>query len=456
MKRIKLSTLLLGVFVILSACIKSETEEFIEVNSWIKENMQENYLWPERVPDEVDGRIPPGAYFGGILDPNDFISFITDRTVFFESEINERPFSSGLSPAFGRFSNSNNVFVLTEFVYPQSSADSNGIKRGDIVLAVDDIPLNISNFERLFFAERSIVRYTMGEFIPSQGIIAETGEVITVKQSQMDLNPVVHSSIIDTVNNKIGYLFYAEFLNGENGKFNDSLDMAVQNFKSEGVTDLIVDLRYNLGGDIDAAENLANAIVSSAAAQSEEVFVKFEYNENIEQEIINEEGQNSERLERKFTEVPENLGLQRVFFLTGGKTASTSELLINGLTPHMNVIKVGESTSGEFFGTTMLKGEDAVPPNDYIMVPVFVQYVNSEGAASLVFGIEPEIEVEDDLLAPFQIGDTEDPLLGAAVNFVINGSQKIRKYSPSKDYELLPVRTEEVKGSLLFKSEKKK
>ena len=186
------------------------------------------------------------------------------------------------------------------------------------------------------------------------------------------------------------------------------------------------------------------------------MFVKFEYNESVEQEIINEEGQNSERLTRKFSQVPENLGLQRVFFLTSEKTASTSELLINGLSPHMNVVKVGEATSGEFFGATMIKGEDAVPPNDYIIVPVFVQYVNSEGSANLVLGLQPEIEAEDDLLQPFQIGDVEDPLLGAAIDFILTGSQSSQKLSTFKEYEILPDRIKKAKGSLIFKAERKK
>ncbi len=106
---------------------ESNDNEFEEINSWIRESMEENYLWNERVPEKVDGSIPPGAYFGSILEPNDYFSYIVNNASLVEDNSIERLFTTGLSPAFGRFSNSNRVFAVAEFVYPNTPADTAGL-----------------------------------------------------------------------------------------------------------------------------------------------------------------------------------------------------------------------------------------------------------------------------------------------------------------------------------------
>ena len=447
---------LLGSTAFISACNDKNDNEFEEVNSWIRESMEENYLWNERVPEKVDGSIPSGAYFGSILDPNDFFSYMVNNSSLVDDNSTGTSFTTGLSPTFGRFFNSNGVFIVTEFVYPNTPADTAGLTRGDIILSIDGTLLNTSNFLSLFYGEQSSITYSLGEHDPIQNTIRDNGEVVTLPQSELELNPVVYTGVIvpDSSNSKIGYLFYAEFVDGENNKFNDSVDVALQDMMAEGITDLIVDLRYNSGGSFAAAENLANALVAPAAVQNEEVFVRFQYNNVLEQRIIDEEGSDSENLVLKFSSDPENLGFQNIYFLTSNQTSSTSELLINGLIPHMNVNTIGEATKGEFFGSTVISGENATPANEYAIVPINLQYENSEGSTNLVFGIQPSIEVEDDLLNTFQIGDINDPVLNAAIKRITNGTQTSAKTSV-KEYEVLIDKKAQRKGRMLFRTEKK-
>jgi len=448
MKRITI--LLLVVLTVMGiGCVNSEENEFEDINSWIKESMEENYLWNERVPDKVDGSIPPNAFFGSMLDPNDYFSYIVSSKTLVEDNSFGRTFTSGLSPSFGRFNNSSGVFAIAEYVYPNSSADTAGLKRGDIILAIDGTPLNTSNYLNLFYAEKSTIRYSLGAFDLASNTIDETGETISVEQREIEFNPIVYTDIISEGNNKIGYLFYSMFLSGENDKYNDSLDIAMQNMIAEGVTDLVVDLRYNTGGDMDAAENLANSLVSSSAAQSEEVFVRFRYNDIVQQRIIEEEGADSERLVLKFSSDPENLGLQNIYFLTSNKTSTTSELLINGLTPHMNVNTIGEATNGQFFGSTVITGETATPPNEFAIVPINLQYENSEGTTNLVLGIQPDSPVEDDLLIPYELGDINDPVLKEALSLITGNGSAASKIS-AKKYESLEDVKAKRRGSILF------
>lgn len=446
--------LVLGSFTFILSCNETDENEFEDVNSWIRDSMEENYLWSERVPDKVNGSIPPNAFFGSMLDPNDFFSYIVNNESLVDESTMERLYTTGLSPTFGRFSNSSGVFIVAEYVYPNSPADTAGLTRGDIILEIDGIPLNTSNFSTLFYAEKSSVSYSLGFFDSISNTISETGEIVTLPQGELELNPVVYTDVIepDGSSNKIGYLFYSEFFSGENSKFNDSVDVAFQNMISQGITDLVVDLRYNSGGDIEAAENLANALVAPSATQNEEVFVRFQYNEITQQRIIDEEGPNSENLVLKFSNDPENLGLQNIYFLTTNQTSTTSELLINGLIPHMNVITIGESTNGQFFGSTVITGDTATPMNEYAIVPVTLQYENSEGVTNLVFGIQPDIEEAEDLLAPFALGDVNDPILSAAIER-ITGIQTSSK-TASKKYEVLTNKRTQKRGSILFRANK--
>lgn len=452
MNKYKLTTFIV-VLLYVVGCGNDDSNEFEEVNSWIRDNMEENYLWNENVPSSVDGSIPTPAYFGSILDPEDFVSFIIDGVELVDDSSIDRSFTTGVSPSFGRFSNTNGVFIVVEYVYPGSPADSAGLSRGDIILAIDDTPLTTFNFESLFYADVSRIGYDMGVYNPAQNRIDPTGETIRVDQGAFEYNPVVYTSVIQEGSNNIGYMLLGEFVDGENDQFIDSVDVALQEFANEPITDLIIDLRYNSGGSFNAAKNLGNGIVESTAAQNEEVLVRFQYNDTIEQRIIDEEGPESENLVVKFSNDPDNLGLQRIYFLTSTATANTSELLINGLIPHMDVNIVGEPTNGQFYGTTIISGDTATPQNGYTIVPVNLQYENSEGSTGFVSGLQPDILIDDNLLLPFQIGNVNDPLLDAAIQNIISGSQTSLKGTP-REYEVLTDKRAIRRGSILFGKEK--
>lgn len=449
----QLAVLGLTLLLVSTACIKEDSNEFSEINTWIKDEMQTNYLWNERVPESVSGTIPPGAFFGSMLDPEDNTSFILSNSNIIPGESSGLTFTSGISPAFGQFSNTGGVFIIVEFVYPGSPADSAGFKRGDIILGIDGSGLTTANFLQLFYSERNSVRYSLGSYDPEAQTIFFADSNVTVEQGELDLNPVVYSDIIEQNNDKVGYILYASFNSGESAKYNDSLDVVLQEMKSQGISELIIDLRYNEGGDFDAARNFANAVVPASSAQDEDVFIRLKYNDILEQQILQEDGEDSERLFIKFEEDPENLNLERVYFLTTSSTSSTSELMISGLSPHLEVVKVGTRTAGEYFGTKIIFGSEATPPNSYIMVPVVLQYQNSNGT-TVSGGIEPNLTAVENLLQPFPIGDTQDPILARALNSISNGSQSSSAKFISKPYiDLVDERSRKL-GRIMFRSEK--
>ncbi|MEO9886897.1 MAG: S41 family peptidase [Balneola sp.] len=443
--------LLIGFMLSISGCIKDDSGEFKEINSFIRTNMEARYFWNERVPDNDNGSIPPGAYFGSILHPEDEVSFIVEDVELFENDLSGQVLTTGISASFGRLSNTIGVFIIVEFVYPGTPADLAGFKRGDIILEIEGVALNTINARALFFNSFSSATYGLGVFNSREGTITSLDSTVTVSKGEFDLNPIVYKDILEVKDKKIGYLFYSRFLSGEEDKYIDSVNVAFAEMKSQGVTEMIVDLRHNEGGNFDAALNLANALVSPAAAQREEVFVRFEYNNDIQQKIIDEEGANSDRLMLNFSEKAENLGLTDIYFLTNNETSSTSELLISGLVPHMNVTLIGEPTSGMFFGTEVILGSDANPANDYAIVPVTLRYSNSVETNKLSEMLQPDILIFNNLILGFQLGDINDPSIAAVLELISPSTEnRTRSLQRFKRFEILEDQRAQKLGSVLF------
>jgi C-terminal processing protease CtpA/Prc len=444
-----LSFTILAVF--LSGCDNPSNEDpgqYIEINGWIQSTMDFYYYWNELVPDKVDGEVEPQIYFDDMLEQNDIFSYMSDDASSLEQELQGSSYTAGFSPTFGAFSNSNNVFIIVEFIYPNTPADEAGLKRGDIILEINGTALTRDNYLELYYDE-SDATYTLGEYDPNENSISEGG-TITVSKKQLDLSPVVFTDVIEQDNRKIGYLFYARFLAGENNQFIDSVDVVLEQFKAKGVNELIVDLRYNPGGRVTAAENIGNSIVPQNIASNEEVFVRYEYNENLEQYFVTNEGMDSPNLVARFSSDPVNLNIERAFFLTTSSSASASELLINGLKPYMDVIHIGTPTFGKFYGSFVLSGENANPPNNYALVPVSLKYANADGVTDFRNGILPDHEVEEDIFQPEPLGDPADPLLAKALEIITGEPGPVAKKPTPFLFEKLedPVRMK--KGNVMF------
>lgn len=451
--RILFPALLFSTLILISGCKNnpsgSDEGEFFEINSWMHQNMEEFYFWNERVPEQPDGTVPTDVFFNSMLEPTDEFSYYTDDAQALLQELNGSSFTAGFSPTFGRFANSDNVFIIVEFSYPGSPAKEAGIDRGDFILEINGEQMNTTNYLDLYYDESPTTTYTLAEYDSTQNTLVET-ETVEVTKGELDLDPVVYTDIIEENGTKIGYLFYARFLTGENNQFIASVDNAISDFKGAGVNELVVDLRYNPGGRISAATNIANALAPSSVTSNEEVFVQYQYNENLENSIIQEEGLDSPNLIARFSDHPNNLNLNRVYFLTTSSSASASELLINGLRPYTDVISIGTPTFGKFYGSYVLTGENASPPNNYALVPVTLKYSNADGFSDFRDGLAPDHTVEENLLNLTAIGDTTDVMLAKAIQLITGGEEPPAKVASPLLFEKLhdPIRLK--RGNILF------
>ncbi len=392
--------------------------EYLEANSWIRSQMANYYYWNFVVPRMAPGNLPPEQFFEEILYATDGFSYMTDDAETLLNELNGSQYSSGFSPAILSFSDRDQLFMVVKYVYPDSPAEEVGLQRGDIILSVNGQTLNSTNYQELLQINGTVT-YGLGSYSVNQetqqASITDLDSVISVQKEILQLDPVITTKVIEKEGKRIGYLFYAQFIDGTADIFINRLNERLAELKAQQIDELVIDLRYNPGGRITAASRFANALVPLETAQNKEVFVEFEYNSLLENFYQNTEGADSENLFLRFQEGPVSMGLDRVYILTTNQTASASELLINGLKPYMEVITVGSNTLGKYYGSFVITGTFQNPPVYYAILPVTLKYLNANEETDFIEGLEAQIDASENILSPKPLGDPTDPLLEAAI-----------------------------------------
>lgn len=381
------------------------------INDWIYTVMRDYYYWNEAIVSPIATTTSPEDYFYSLLDQDDQFSFITDDYDGLMMEFSGVYQTMGYSPSFGLLPSSDQVFVVVEYVYPDSPADRAGLQRGDVILEIDGQSLDTENYFELYAQEQYTA--TLGAY--DGGAITITNEQVALSAEVIQADPVLYTEIKTNIDSKVGYLVYTEFISGDSRQWLTSLGEALSGFQQESITDLIVDLRYNPGGEIDAAQFLASALAPASAVANEEVLVRYEYNDELTRAIRFTEGEDSENLISTLSGNGYNLNLNRVIFLTAQGTASASELLINGLEPYMEVITVGEPTVGKFYGSWVIPDLEEPARHNWAVAPVVLKYANSLGETDFIDGLAPDYPVEDNLLAAYPFGDENDPILAQAL-----------------------------------------
>lgn len=384
-----------------------------KVNEFIKTGMEDVYLWYKELPS-IDTRyeFDSKEYFKKLLFTEDKWSFLTDDVDALLNSFQGIEESYGWSLAFGRFSNTQNIFAIVEYVYPGTPAANAGINRGDLIVLMDDADITDDNYRDLLNSKN--IKISLG--VLGEGGIS-VGNSVTITAEILSLDPVLITKIIEHDGHKIGYLFYAQYISD----FNSSLDNAFQYFLNEQITDLVIDLRYNPGGMTSAAQHFCSSLAPLSAVNTNSTLVTFQWNDKYMDYWEKNNITNQLRIELINT-VPVKMDLDKIHVLTGSGTASASELSITGLKPYMIVKTVGESTYGKYTASITLEPEDFYTTQSYYadfdnwgIQPIVIRYANSLGVTDFKDGFLPDIEVIEDLFATLPLGQKDEPLLKAAI-----------------------------------------
>jgi C-terminal processing protease CtpA/Prc len=361
--------------------------------AFVAELMSDYYLWYDRVPSvDVAAMSTPEELMHAMtfteLDHWSGMQRRAERVAFFdEGRFQGLGYTLGLDHDGG---------LRISWVHEGSAAGRAGLDRGALILAVNGQSVDSLSPSQLDTElSRDVVVHTIREL---DGTVHD----VELAQGDVQITSVKNQTVIDTPGGAVGYLMFTTFvLPGE-----DELKSAFSVFRDRGVTQLVIDLRYNGGGLLRTAALLGSLIAKDAAGQPLIV------------ETYNDLHSDLNRL-RLMEETPESISASRVVFLTTGRTASASEQVINGLAPYLDVQVVGTTTLGKPVGA------DAWDHCDYTLAPITFHSLNAAGEGDFFNGIQPACVVEDDLL--HRLGDPEEQQLAAALRLLAGQPCEVEK-----------------------------
>ena len=236
--------------------------------------------------------------------------------------------------------NSRNVFGYVRYVLPNTDAQTQGLERGDIFTTIDGQQLNENNYNELLSPDS----YTVGLATFDGTDFTLTGETALLNKTQYNENPVYKAETLTVNGTKIGYLMYNGFIKD----YDTELNNAFAQFKTEGVSNLVLDLRYNGGGSVETATDLASMITGQFNGQ---VFYQEFWNADRQADYA-ENGLFDNTISNGST--INSLNLSQVYIITTRRSASASELVLNGLKPYIDAVQVGDTTTGKFQASFLL------------------------------------------------------------------------------------------------------
>ena len=320
-----------------------------------------------------------------------------------------------------------------KYVYPGSPADKAGLVRGYQIVSITGVPsltytgASGTNYDALVSAIFNSSTITMTVQKPDN-----TTFNTTLNTANYTVNPVLKSKVLDLGNGKkIGYIVFNSFTVLTNAQAN--LDAAFTSFTAAGVTDLVVDLRYNGGGSVETAMYLSNLIVPSAKTNTP--MFTYYYNDKLQNDkypllakklgidVSKYPGEFKPANNQEVFSKKGSLNMSRVFFIVSGNTASASELTINNLIPELNVQLIGTTTYGKPVGFF------AIPIGAYQYYTPEFETKNSASQGGYYAGMTPGsatypgVQASDDVTHDF--GDVNEALFARAISYTTKGTYSV-------------------------------
>lgn len=385
----------------------------------------ETYLWANDLADQDPTTgLNPQNYF-------DLLKTAGDRFHFYEtSEDNYQDFVLGTPLSYGiTWLRESNTDIVVAYVERNSAAALAGISRGDRLVSVDGLTEAQSGHDKLvdgLFPSASAPTHRF-VFKNSQGVISPERQLTAV---ELSINSVQNINYFTAENGqKIAYFSFSSF----NGTAEKELINAANQIKAQGgAQDLIVDLRFNGGGYLDVASELAYIIGGDAIGENR-VFSTLRFGPNVGTSSSGfadttipfyraTTGTSSDIT--KGQPLP-TLNIKKLYVLTSDSTCSASEALINGLRGvDIPVVQIGTTTCGKPFGMIPLSN------CGYEYFTINFRYENDKGFSKFEDGIAPNnaeqaqgsplgCEVYDQYIQP--LGHPDETLLAAALKHINGG-----------------------------------
>lgn len=407
---------------------------------WLRSYSNDTYLWYDEILDQDPAPFSILEYFDELVTLEKTPSGkFKDRFHFsMSSQEWEDLSTSGSSVSFGfniaieQGAGIERTITIT-YSDPNTPAADANVVRGAMIIEVDGVNVASAN------DSASIDTLNHGLFPSDDGqeitfLIRDLGETetreVTLTAQTIISDPVPLTNVIETDNNTVGYMVFNDHIaTAEKGLYD-----AVNTLKGDNINELVIDFRYNGGGYLALASQLAYMVAGNQTV-----------NRTFEQTIFNDKYPNTNPITgRSLSPTPfyqetigfnsdyinagiqlPTLNLSRVFVLTSAGTCSASEAFINGLRGiGVEVIQIGSTTCGKPYGF--------YPADNCDTTYFTVQFkgVNDQGFGDFSDGFSPTeapifdtdiqgCEVDDDLTKA--LGDQQEGMLSTAMYYLKNG-----------------------------------
>lgn len=374
-------------------------------NQWVYDSMLDYYLFYDQVPVvDPDSFEDPETLLDAVrFEERDPFSFLTSTSQD-ELEVEEgREFGLGYNWGEEDDDTARITRVVTDGPFGRA-----GVERGDIIESIDGRPaleaLRDGDFyDNVIFGTPERPGDADWTFRDRDTDVQFTRRMVAIEYA-IDTVRYTRSYTNASYDGVVGYLLFMRFLETSE----QELYSAFVEFKERGITDLVLDLRYNRGGRISIARKLASLVVGEE--QQGALLQEYRFNDKYAA---------TENYELRVSDELAGLGLRSLVVLVSSQTASASELIINALRPLMNVSVVGSATtSGKPY---IQRGRDRC---DARLNAVEAEAFNSVGA-SVFGGIQPDCLARQDWRQSFgtnPVTDEIEDMLLAGLNRVVFGT----------------------------------
>lgn len=410
---------------------------------WLRSYFDEAYLWYNEVPtvdanavaysNSADVYTSLDTYFKALKTPaltasgakKDKFGFTYPTALWNALSQSGVTAGYGFEPVFGSLvvnAQTPNRNIRIAYIEPGTEAFTKGLKRGDKIVTVDGVSADDNTQAGVAVLNAAVFPDSAG--VAHAWIFSRTGAAnfsVTLTTANITKNPVLSRSVITALDGKkVGYMVFNDHLATAEAQ----LVEAVNYFKAQAIDDLVLDVRYNGGGYLYIASEIAYMIAGPTRVQSS-VFEQLSYNDKRSAQT------NSADAKTPFyntstggTALP-TLSLPRVYVLTQGDTCSASEAIINGLRGvDVDVRLIGGTTCGKPYGFT------AKDNCGISYFPIEFKGVNAKGFGDYADGFVPAgtavgtgvpgCVVSDDL--NHALGDTGEAMLATALGYRSTGS----------------------------------